>query len=163
MFKISASVCIDAPVSKVWGVLSALESIHLWSDSIHRSYCESDQTRGVDAVRVCELGGNVVVKETIITWEEGRSFTYSGQGVPITKRAVNTWSVEEHGHQTLVTSTAEVELKGGFIGRWLEPIMLLLSKQVGHKSLAALKYLIENGKPYEGNARHLLPVPIACP
>ena len=110
--KVSASVCINAPASKVWAILSELDSIHTWNESILRSYCETENNRGVDAVRVCELGGNVTVRETIIAWEEGQSFTYTGQGVPLVKRAVNTWSVLERGQQTLVTSSAEVEVKG---------------------------------------------------
>ncbi len=160
--KIRISVCVDAPASKVWATLSALESIQVWIDSIHRSYCEGDQTRGVDAVRICELSGNVTIKETIIAWEEGRSFTYMGQGIPMIKRAVNTWRVEERNQQTLVISSAEVEVKGGVFGRLLEPILFLASKQVGIKSLATLKYLVENGKPYEGNTKRLLPVPTVC-
>ena len=162
MIKISASVCVDALASKVWATLSELDSVHIWVDSIHRSYCEGEHTRGVDAVRVCELRGNVTVKETIIAWEEGRSFTYTGQGIPLIKRAANTWSVEERGRQTLVTSSAEVEVKGGVWGRLFEPLLLVASQQVGRKSLAAFKYLVENGKPYEGNAKKLLPAPTVC-
>src|SRR5215510_9073385 len=93
MMKVSASVCINAPAPKVWALLSELDSIHVWNESIHRSYCESENKRGVDAVRVCELGGNVTIRETIIAWDEGQSFTYIGQGVPLVKRAANTWRV----------------------------------------------------------------------
>jgi len=105
MIKISASVCVDAPASKVWAALSELESIHVWNDSIHRSYCEGELTRGVDAVRVYELSGHVTIKETIIAWAEGRSFTYTGQGIPLIKRAANTWSLEQRRPQTLLRSS----------------------------------------------------------
>ncbi|MEP7287482.1 MAG: SRPBCC family protein [Chloroflexota bacterium] len=162
MIKFSASICIDAPASKVWTALSDLDSIHVWSDSIHRSYCEGEQTRGVNAVRVCELGGNVTVKETVIAWDEGHSFTYTGQGIPLIKRAANSWRVEEKGQQTLVTSLAELQVKGGVLGRVFEPILLLVSAQMGRKSLAAFKYLVEHGKPYEGNANKRLPMPKIC-
>ncbi len=94
MMKMSASVCVDAPVKKVWDLLSKLDGIQDWSGSIHRSYCEGDQTSGVNAVRVCELSRNVTIKETVIAWEEGRSFTYTGQGIPLLNHAQNTWSVE---------------------------------------------------------------------
>jgi carbon monoxide dehydrogenase subunit G len=162
MIKMSASVCVDAPASKVWAALSELDSIHVWSDSIHRSYCEGQNSRGINAVRVCELSGNVTVKEKIIAWEEGQSFTYTGQGILLIKRATNTWSVEERGRQTLVKSSAEVEVKGGVLGQLFEPILILASKQVGRRSLAAFKYLVEHGKPYEGNAKNRLPVPTIC-
>jgi carbon monoxide dehydrogenase subunit G len=162
MMKLSASVCVDAPVSKVWSALSELEAIHTWSDSIHHSYCESENSRGVDAVRVCELNGNVKIRETIVAWEEGQSFTYVGQGIPLIRRAKNKWSVEERGRKTLVTSLAEVEIKGGILGRLLEPIMLLASKQLAYKSLGAFKYLVENDEPCKGKAKNTLSVPTIC-
>jgi carbon monoxide dehydrogenase subunit G len=162
MMKVSGSVCVDAPASQVWAALSELESIHLWSESIRRSYCVGERTRGVDAVRVCELGGNVTVKETFVAWEEGTSFTYTGEGIPLMKRASNRWSVEERGAQSLVTSSAELEVRGGVVGRLLEPVLLVISKQMGRKSLAALKYFVENGKPYEGNEKRRLPAPSGC-
>ena len=162
MFTISRSVCIDAPASKVWQVLSQLESIHLWVEPIRHSYCEGSTTRGRDAVRVCELGGNLKVRETIVDWIEGRSFAYAGEGAPLTKRAVNRWTVEERGSQSLVTTTAEVALKGGICGRLLEPLFAAVAGRMGVRSLAGLKFYVENGTPYQGNARRLLPKPATC-
>jgi carbon monoxide dehydrogenase subunit G len=162
MFTISGSVCIDAPPARVWRVLSELEAIHVWVDSIRRSYCVGDHTRGVDAVRVCELGGNLEVRETIVEWVEGSHFSYRGEGAPLMKRATNRWTVEARGPQTLVTSSAVVELKGGFWMKPLEPLFAALATRLGSKSLASLKYLCENGRPFEGSVRKLLPVPSTC-
>lgn len=162
MIKISGSVCIDAPVTHVWSVLSELESIDVWVDSIERSYCVGERTRGVDAVRVCQLRGDVTVKETIVAWEEGESFGYTAEGVPLMKRATNFWRVEERGSQTLVTTSSDLELKGGVFGRLFEPMLAPTIKRLAPKSLAALKYLVENGKPYPGNTRKLLPVAARC-
>jgi carbon monoxide dehydrogenase subunit G len=162
MIKISGSVCIDAPVSSVWTVLSELESIHVWADPIERSYCVGEHTRGVDAVRVCQLRGNVTVKETIVAWEEGKSFGYVAEGVPLMKRATNFWRVEERGAQTLVTASSELELKGGVFGRLLEPVLVPIVKRMVPNSLPGLKYLVENGKPYTGSTRKLLPVAASC-
>ena len=162
MIKISGSVCIDAPVSKVWTVLSELESIDVWVDTIERSYCVGEHTRGVDAIRVCQLKSDVTIKETIVAWEEGESFGYAAEGVPLMKRATNFWKVEEHGSQTLVTTSSELELKGGMFGRLFESVLAPIMKRLAPKSLAALKYLVENGKPYPRNTRELLPVTASC-
>ena len=162
MIRTSVSVCVDAPISTVWAALSDLESIHVWSESIQKSYCVSEHTRGVDTIRICELGGNLTIRETVTEWEEGTSFTYIGEGIPLIRSARNRWSVEEIGTQTLVTSSSEVEIKGGVFGRLVEPLMLLMIKRIGRNSLAAFKYLAENGKPYEGNAKKLGPVPAGC-
>ena len=162
MFTISRSVCIDASASKVWRVLSDLESIHVWVESIERSYCVGEHTRGVDAVRVCHIGGSFTVRETIVDWVEGESFAYVGEGAPLMKRAINRWRIEARGSQTLVTTSAEVELRGGFFGRMLDPLFASVAGRMGARSLAGLKYLVENGRPYPGNMRKLLPVPSVC-
>jgi hypothetical protein len=160
MLKLTGSVCIDAPVANVWAVLSDLGSIHLWVEPITHSYCPA-QSRGVGARRICELK-QATIEETIIAWEEGRSFTYEGVGAPMLKRAQNTWSVEPRGTQTLVTSVAEAELKGGVFGRMLHPILRPLFGRMGARSLASLRYFVEEGHPYEGPARELALGPVGC-
>jgi carbon monoxide dehydrogenase subunit G len=162
MFTVSGSVCIDAPAAKVWEVLSALDTIHRWVAPIRRSHCEGETNRGANAVRVCELGGNVVVRETIVDWVEGQSFAYTGEGAPLMKRALNRWSVEARDAQCLVTSTAEVVLKGGILGRLLDPLFAAIALRMGRRSLATLKYYVETGRPFAGKARALLPIPAAC-
>jgi len=161
MIKLSVSVCIDAPASKVWAALSELDEIHVWNESIHRSYCQSDQHRGVDAVRVCELGGNVTVKETIIAWEEGRSFTYTGQGVPLIKRAVNTWRIAERGGQTLLTSSQRWRSKG-YLWRLIEPILLAASQNVGAGLWRGSNTWWRMARPTKGMPRNSCQYPLAA-
>jgi carbon monoxide dehydrogenase subunit G len=160
MLRLTSSVCIDAPVATVWAALSDLASIHLWVEAITHSYCPA-QSRGVGAVRICELK-QARLEETIVAWDEGRSFTYRGVGAPMLKRAANTWSVAPHGEQTLVTSTAEAELKGGVVGLLVQPLMKIAFARMGARSLASLKYYVEQGRPYPGRARDLALGPVAC-
>jgi carbon monoxide dehydrogenase subunit G len=159
MLKVQGAVCIDAPIEKVWAVLSHLESIQLWVPAIRHASCPG-QSRGVGALRVCELK-QATIHETIVAWEEGRSFTYRGEGAPMMKSALNTWTVTAHGGQTLVTSLAEVELKGGVFGRLLTPLVTLMSSRLGARSMASLKYLVEHGHPYDGG-QPLLAGPASC-
>jgi hypothetical protein len=160
MFTMTRSVCIDAPVSAVWAVLADLDAIHVWVDAIRHSHCPA-QDRGVGAVRVCELQKGTI-HETIVEWQEGRSFTYRGEGAPMMKHATNRWTVEPHGTQTLVTTTAEVVLKGGVFGVLLEPLVRMMASGMGARSLASLKYLVEEGHPYRGNSRRLAAAPTGC-
>jgi carbon monoxide dehydrogenase subunit G len=154
------SVCIDAPVGAVWAVLSDLDAIHVWVDSIRHSRCLG-QDRGVGAVRLCELQQGTI-RETILEWDEGRSFMYRGEGAPMMKHATNQWTVEPHGTQTLVTTTAEVVLKGGIFGVLLQPLVKMMASRMGARSLASLKYLVEHGHPYRGNLRGLASAPVGC-
>jgi hypothetical protein len=156
----TSSVCIDAPVSAVWAVLSDLDAIHVWVDSIVHSHCP-DRDRGIGAVRLCELKQGTV-RETIVEWDEGRSFAYRGEGAPMMKHAINRWSVEACGTQTLVTTTAEVALKGGVFGVLLQPLVRLVAGRMGARSLASLKYLVEEGHPYTGDPRRLAVAPSGC-
>lgn len=160
MLRMAQTVCIDAPASAVWAVLSDLESIHLWVEAIRHSHCP-DQRRGVGALRVCELS-QATIHETVVEWEEGRAFKYRGEGAPMMKTASNRWSVEAHGEQTLVTSSAEVVAKGGSFGLLLELFMRPVVARMGVRSLASLKYFVEHGHPYPGRVRELGPAPSAC-
>ena len=80
MLRITSSVCIEAPAAVVWERLADLESVHLWVNAIRTSQCPTT-SRGVGAVRVCEVPG-ATVRETIVEWTEGRSFKYRGEGAP---------------------------------------------------------------------------------
>jgi carbon monoxide dehydrogenase subunit G len=160
MFSMTRSVCIDAPVVAVWAVLSDLDAIHVWVDAIRHSHCPG-QDRGIGAVRLCELQQGTI-RETIVDWQEGRSFKYRGEGAPMMKQATNEWAVEAHGTQTIVTTTAEVVLKGGFFGVLLQPLVRAMASRMGARSLASLKYLVEHGEAYRGNPRRLAPAPAGC-
>jgi carbon monoxide dehydrogenase subunit G len=162
MIKLHASVCIDAPPELVWQTLAKLEDIQLWSEAVLAARCEGTIKQGVGAERTCDLKGKITIKEKWLAWDEGKSFTYEGLGIPRIKRATNTWTVHPEGEKTLLTSEAEVELKGGLVGRLLEPIIAPQMKRLAPGSLAALKYLVENGKPPSGRHADLLPIPSLC-
>lgn len=160
MLKLTASACIDAPVERVWAVLSDLAAIQHWVAAIQHAYCPA-QHQGVGAVRICELR-QARIEETIVEWSEGRSFKYRGVGAPMLASATNLWSVEAHGDQTLVTSVAEATLKGGVFGSALEVLARPMFARLGAQSLASLKYYVENGEPFSGRARELVPAPSVC-
>ena len=143
--KLRRTICIDAPVERVWAVLSNLPAITQWVPAIRHAHCPA-QSRGVGALRVCELD-QFTVEETITNWVEGQSLTYAGVGAPLMASASNTWSVQAHGAQTLLSSDAVVVIKGGVFGRLLEPLVKLMSARVGDRSLSSLKYLVEHGTP----------------
>jgi hypothetical protein len=161
MIKLHASVCIDASADLVWQTLAKLEDIQLWSEAVLAARCEG-LSQGVGAERTCDLRGNITIKERWLAWDEGKSFTYEGIGIPMIKRAKNTWTVHPEGEKTLLTSDAEVELRGGLVGRLLEPVIAPQMRRLAPSSLAALKYLVENGKPPSGRHAELLPIPSLC-
>ena len=163
MIRLSGSVCIDAPAHVVWARLARLEDIEIWSHLVRRASCPDGRSRGLSAERTCKLAGNITIEERWIAWDEGRSFAYEATGLPLVKRAHNIWSVHpENELQTLLTTVAEVELKGGYFGRLLEPIMATAFGRMAPRYLAAFKYLVEKGHPYEGPYTDLPVAPATC-
>ena len=156
------SACIEAPTEKVWKVLSDVANVNLWVDPIISANCESEIQMGVGTVRVCNLKGNMTVREIWTDWDEGSSFTYQADETSYFKSAKNRWSVKQENGKTLVTTESEVVLKGGILGKIFEPLMNIMTKKMGADSLAALKYYVETGKPYDGSFSKLPRVPVAC-
>ncbi len=70
--KLKGTVCIEAPVEKVWEVLADVANVQDWVGVINRSYCEGEQTQGIGTVRVCHLTTGTTIKEEWIAWEEGQ-------------------------------------------------------------------------------------------
>jgi hypothetical protein len=160
MFRMTASACIEAPAEVVWAHLARLDQIHVWTDVIHRSYVSSACTSGVGAERTCELAGKRALHERFVAWEEGRSFTYESTDAPMMKLARNRWTVTASGARSLVTTDAEMEFRGGWLGRLLGWVLVPLMRLVLPNPLAKFKYWVENGRPYAGRAS-MLPVPAA--
>ena len=160
--KLKMSACIEAPKEKVWQVLADVTNVSQWVAPILSARCPGDKTGGIGTVRTCELKGSISVVEEWIAWEEGSSYTYQAHGFPLMKWGRNTWSVEAVDGKTLLTTEAEVEIKGGIFGKLLEPLMRSLSNRMGEESLAAIKYLIETGQPYTGKFSSLPRAAMSC-
>jgi hypothetical protein len=163
MIRLFASACIDAPVDLVWQRLAALEDIQLWAEPILRASCPDARSHGVGAERTCELANHVTIQERWVDWHEGQSFQYEATGLPLVRQARNRWSVRDEGAgRTLLTTAAELELKGGILGRLVEPLMGVLMRRMGRNSLAGFKYFVEHGRPYAGKQAELPQAPAGC-
>ncbi|MEK7863590.1 MAG: SRPBCC family protein [Chloroflexota bacterium] len=162
MFRMTTSACIEAPADVVWAHLARLEPVHVWTDVIHRSYMSSACTSGVRAERTGELRGSRSLHERVVAWDEGRSFTYESTDAPMMKLARNRWSVTPAGARSLVTSAAEMEFRGGWLGRLAGWFLIPVMRLVLPNPLAKFKFWVETGRPYVGRASSLpLPAP-AC-
>jgi hypothetical protein len=74
---------------------------------------------------------------------------------------MNTWSVRTEGDRSLLVSKALVELKGGALGRMFEPLFAAVFRRMAPDALAAFKYLVEHGKPFNSRPSRLPRAPIA--
>lgn len=160
--KLTLTGCIEAPKEQVWKVLSDLSRVDQWIAQIRSAKCLGDQSKGVGTVRVCDLSDSFKVRERFVDWDEGHGFLYCAENLPMVSRAANRWSIESFGQRTLVTTESEVILKGGIAARVFSPLMVFWSRKMGLESLAALKYLVEKGHPYQGKHRSLPKAPSLC-
>jgi Polyketide cyclase / dehydrase and lipid transport len=162
VIRLESSVCIEAPAPVVWEALARIEDIRLWSEAVRDSRCEGPIRRGVGAERTCDLAGGITISERWLAWEEGHSFTYEGVGLPLIASARNTWTVHPEGRRTLLTTRAEVIVKGGRAGQLLEPLLRVPLGRMGPRTLAAFKYLVEHGEPPRTRHAKLPAIPAAC-
>ncbi len=160
MLKMKGTICIEASKQRCWEVLADIENIPQWSEAVLVAKSVGPKSTGVDAERTCELNNKMTINEKWIEWNEGESYTYIGLNLPMVKLAQNTWSLLEDGGKTYLTTESKVIFKGGLFGRLLEPVMKIATAKMGANTLAALKYLIETGSPFEGN-HSKLPRPLA--
>jgi Polyketide cyclase / dehydrase and lipid transport len=159
MARFTRSVCIHAPVGEVWERLARLEDIQLWSEAVTAARCDGAVSRGVGAQRTCKLVGGVTITERWLQWEEGRSLTYEGVGVPLVAMASNRWTVHPAGERTVLTSTADVSLEGGLL---LAPLVGPLFDRMATRTLAAFEHLVEHGEPPPGKHNNLPAAPAVC-
>jgi len=163
MIELTNSACIEASTDKVWAILADLESVYKWVEPIRNARCIGGKSRGLGTTRICDLSGGFSITEEWTAWDEGNSFEYVAFGMPLIERATNRWELHrEDGGKTLLISHAEITLKGGFLGKLLEPIMRRAMKSMGPRSLASFKYLAEHGTPYQGKHSNLALAPAAC-
>ncbi len=83
-------------------------------------------------------------------------------GIPLVAHAKNEWTVRPERDQTLLVSQAEVVLKGGLLGRLVEPIVRRQIKRIASRTLAAFKHLVEHGEAARVRHATLPRVPTAC-
>ncbi len=74
----------------------------------------------------------------------------------------NRWSVIPDGDKSVLTSEAELKIKGGVLGRMLEPLISPLLRRMAPTALARFKYLVEHGYPFEGKPAELPRAPATC-
>ena len=106
-----------APPEAVWAVIGDFGGIARWTSQITSSRMEHDAKPDVGAVRICEAPGFGTVRERVLAWDEGRSFTYGLIPTGPFRRAQNTWTVTRAPGGCTLTLTPEVELRFGWLGR----------------------------------------------
>ena len=109
----ASHVSVTAPVDAVWDLLAEYAEISRWASNVSQSSLLTAGAPGPGAVRRVQVG-RAALRETVTTWEPGRSLAYRLQGLPaIVTAASNTWTLRPDGAGTAVTLTSEAQTRGG--------------------------------------------------
>jgi hypothetical protein len=155
--QVTGQATIDAPASKVWGVLAHdFANIGRWATLIP----DSREDAGTAAPEGAVVGGRVcsnsipgfadVREEFTIYSEQSMRFSYKAtEGMPsVVKSAENSWTVRSIGpSQSVVEARGEVHMSL-IPGLFLAPLMKFQLGRMAHQTGEELKYFIEQGQPH---------------
>lgn len=118
---------ISSPPEAVWRVLTDFGGIHRWNPNLkHAHLLEGSHSRGLGARRHCLMSdGRNYIREEVIAWEEGRSYTVSiYEGTMPLERAEATLAVAPSPNGATVSMTMRYVPKYGWLG-WLFDWLML--------------------------------------
>ena len=148
MGSFATSVRIDASQEQVWAVLSDLGSIYKWNPGIAHSHTTSDEARGDNAMRQCDLPDGGFLRERAFNWSEGEGFTIEvyETSLPLKESFVDFRTAPE-GEATVVNLQMDYKLKFGPIGVLLDAAFAGRQARKGMTELlTGLKDYVETGK-----------------
>ena len=144
----SRSLVIPAPASRVWSVISDYSNIQVFHPFVESVDQLAEIDRGLGASRRCNLYGKPSVTETVVEWDEGRSFVVSSSHQPIVGEVTGGMLVEPIDERTSrVTVDASYSTAWGILGKALD--VLLLRVGVGYalnRVRKSLQHHMETGE-----------------
>lgn len=154
--QVKDQIIVNAPASKAWRVLAhEFDNIDRWSSGID----ESKPLIQLSAPEGANVGGRVCLSdgfggdvEEAFTYydEDAMRFGYKALGeLPLfMKSAENNWAVHSlDSNKSMVEFRAEVEI-ATLPALLMTPLMPILKKLLGTRTLEELKYYIENDQPH---------------
>ncbi len=147
-YSFTKQITINAPLDKVWTVLSDFNNVYTWAPTVTNSYALNTKEQQVGASRHCDIEGFGAIQEVVTQWKEksGYSYTVSDLG-PLTAAQSN-WKIEKSGdHKTVLTIVLAYNLKFSIFGKLLHSLMMKnkLSQSLD-LTLLAVKNRVESGK-----------------
>ena len=116
---------IAAPKSHVWSVLADYENIHRYTSEVKHSALDAGPNCGVGAVRTCSVMMGMKIREEVLDWQEGESYTISIDSPMPTKDHRVTLHVRELSPTTSeLTMTANYGTKGWLLGDAMNALMM---------------------------------------
>ncbi len=147
MATIQNDIIIDAPVDRIWNVLTNLEQLEKYDPTVKKSKLISPEKTGTGAKRkVYMADGKNWFEEKITIFQPNKALTFqlTDCSFPI-KGLQHSYSFEKIGSQTKVTQVMEYTVKFGFLGKLMDRIVIRKQSDTGIKKFfSGLKSFVEN-------------------
>ena len=146
MGKLVNEITINAPIDKIWGILTDLELLDKTDPTVKKAILISENKTGLDAKRkVLMQDGKNWFDEKITVFNPNEELVYqlTDCSFPI-KSLKHTYSFQMIGNQTKVQQVMEYTVKFGFLGLLMDKMMIGKQFNSGiNKFLIGLKIFAE--------------------
>jgi ribosome-associated toxin RatA of RatAB toxin-antitoxin module len=140
-------IVIDAPVEKIWDVLSKVDELDKFDPTVIKSTAISDIRTGVGAARKVDMkdGKNWFEEKcTISITNVSLAYELTACSFPV-HQLKHTYSFEKVGTKIRVKQIMEYEVKFGWIGKIMDTLMIRKQSNSGIKKFfSGLKNYMEN-------------------
>ncbi|MBS1689044.1 MAG: SRPBCC family protein [Bacteroidetes bacterium] len=146
MTTLKNEIAINAPVEKIWAVLSDLPLLEKYDPTVLKSELVSTETSGIGAKRkVYMKDGKNWFEEKITIWQPNESLTIqlTNCTFPISGLA-HSYSFSTNGNNTIVRQVMKYEVKYGVLGKIMDWLMIKKQSDKGIKLfMSGLKNIVE--------------------
>lgn len=149
MRKLQERIEIELEPEDVWDVLRDFVGVSKWAPSVRRSRSMGGPASGVGSCRIMRHVWGFALEETVLDWNEGRSYEFVVNRAPYPMRDVReTWLVEHSDHSSLVTTTVRYRMHLGFAGALADHLLVRwLVRREMREGLRGLKSYVESASP----------------
>jgi ligand-binding SRPBCC domain-containing protein len=125
MATLKHQIKINAPLEKVWGILTDLEQVKHYNTNVDSVSYTSENKTGVGSSRHCNFKGKGFAKErvTAVVDKKSVSMEIYESDMPMKYMRWTNSLVEQDG-QTVMTATTDFKMKFGLLGTLMEKLMV---------------------------------------
>jgi ribosome-associated toxin RatA of RatAB toxin-antitoxin module len=147
MATILNEIIIDAPVDRIWKVMTDLELLEKYDPTVKKSTIISPDKIGIGAKRKVDMAdGKNWFEEKITIFQPNEALTYQLTDCSFPIQGLrHSYSFEKIGSQTKVKQVMEYTVKFGLLGKLMDSIMIRKQSDTGIKKFfSGLKSFVEN-------------------
>lgn len=123
---INSEITINAPIEKIWSILTDLEALQLYDPTVKNSTLVSSEKSGIGAKRkVNMLDGKNWFEEKVTVFKPNEALTYQLTDCTFPMKSLqHSYSFEKISNQTKVNQIMQYTVKFGLLGRLLDKLMI---------------------------------------